>query len=217
MTDVKQYRDDLEDQNVSEKERDNWISQEEVGEVYNNLHKSAYHLFQKKKLTPNETRHLMNLIILSLYYLIPPRRSMDYIEFKTRNIDPEKDNYMKGLKFVFNKYKTAHHYGRQEVPISRTLNALIKKWIDKFPNQEYLLFDDNNGSKLNATKLTNRLYSIFDGRKVGVNQLRKTYLTEKYKALPEWKDMQKTANSMGHDIGTALEQYVKPEMNKGKK
>jgi hypothetical protein len=39
---------------------------------------------------------------------------------------------------------------------------------------------DTNGNPLTSVKLNQRLNKLFDGKKVGVNQLRKTYLTGKY-------------------------------------
>ena len=37
---------------------------------------------------------------------IPPRRSLDYVCFKIKNINRDEDNYLDKNEFVFNKYKT---------------------------------------------------------------------------------------------------------------
>jgi hypothetical protein len=73
---------------------------------------------------------LQSFILLSLYVLIPPRRSTDYTAFKIRNFDtsPQStDNYMinlnrskkKNSSFIFNTYKNSHKMGRQIIPISK--------------------------------------------------------------------------------------------------
>jgi hypothetical protein len=140
---------------------------------------------------------------------IPPRRSKDYVDFKIKNIDKDKDNYMEKNKFIFLSYKTSKTYGKQDVTIPVQLRNIIKKWSGLNPT-EHLLFDGNL-NKLSAVKLNQRLNKIFNGKKVGVNQLRHTYLTDKYAATIEQKkqikeDMQEMGSS-----SAMLNTYVKEE------
>ena len=53
--------------------------------------------------------------------VIPPRRSLDYSEMKIRNYDAKTDNFYKGNKFFFNKYKTVKSYGIQSLEIPKEL------------------------------------------------------------------------------------------------
>jgi hypothetical protein len=211
MTDIDKYKQSLDDQTISAREKDSWISQDQVKTIYNNLYRDAYHLLRKPELTSQEMKRLMDLVILSVYYLIPPRRALDYISFKVRDINKDSDNYMSGLKFYFNKYKTAKNYGQQIVPIPQKLFNLIKKWSTKHSN-DYLLFDDR-GNPLTQSKLNSRLHAIFGGKAISVNMLRKIFLTDKYQNVPELRKMAELAEEMGHSVDTALEQYVKPAMN----
>jgi hypothetical protein len=94
-------------------------------------------------------------------------------------------------KFVFNSYKTAKTYGKQEIEIPNKLKSIINKWI-KFNPNEYLLFDSNN-NKLTNVKLNQRLNKLF-GKKAGVNQMRKTYLSDKY------SDMIDKQNELNNDM-----------------
>jgi hypothetical protein len=66
---------------------------------------------------------------------IPPRRSLDYCEFKIKNIDREKDNYLDKNKLIFNRYKTAKTYGQQSVDIPVQLRNILTKWSKLNPNE----------------------------------------------------------------------------------
>jgi integrase len=113
---------------------------------------------------------------------VPPRRSKDFVDFKIKSVDPSKDNFLDKSKMVFNSYKTAKTYGQQMVDIPIQLKNILLKWIKINPT-EYLLFDVNM-NPLSSVKLNQRLNKIFD-KKVGVNQLRHTFLTDKYKKTSE--------------------------------
>ena len=202
---VKVKEDNLQ-QKMPERMKENWVSQDEMKSIYNQLEKETKPLFSKSKLKMNEIQHIQNFIILSLYTLQEPRRLLDYTEMRLRNVDKEKDNYIDKGKFIFNKHKTAKHFGTQEVPISNKLKLLLGKW-SKINDTDYLLVDVN-GNKLTQAQLQQRLNKIF-GRQASVNIIRHSYLSDKYKDVPDLKDMVKTANNMGQvSIQQALE-YVK--------
>lgn len=109
---------------------------------------------------------------------IPPRRSLDYCEFKIKNINKDVDNYLDKNKLVFNRYKTAKTYGQQTIDIPIQLKNIITKW-SKINPTDYLLID-TNGNKLNSVKLNQRFNSIFGGKKIATNQMRHTFLSGKY-------------------------------------
>jgi hypothetical protein len=137
---------------------------------------------------------------------IPPRRSQDFTEMKIKDpIDKENDNYMTKTSFVFNKYKTAKFYGKQEVDIPKGLRILLNKFVRVNPYQ--YLFTDTAGSKMNSVKISQRLNLIF-GKHVSVNILRHSYLSDKYKDVPNLKQMLRTSEEMGHSLSEALE-YIK--------
>jgi integrase len=113
------------------------------------------------------------------------------VDFKIRDIDREKDNYIDKKVLVFNSYKTAKTYQRQEIAIPPELLKILNKWIKLNPT-DYLLFDSNS-KKLSNVKLTQRLNKIF-GKKASVNQLRHSYLSDKY------QDTIKLNNDMADDM-----------------
>ena len=137
---------------------------------------------------------------------IPPRRSLDYCNFKIKNIDKATDNYLDKNELLFVSYKTARFYGLQKIEIPKELKTILTKWIKCNPT-DYLLFDINN-NKLSSVKLNQRLNKIF-GKASSVNALRHSYLTSKY------GDTIKTNNSLATDLsemGSSLAQakiYIK--------
>jgi hypothetical protein len=140
---------------------------------------------------------------------IPPRRSKDFVDFKIKNIDKDKDNYMEKNTFVFNSYKTSKFYGKQVVQIPVKLRNIIQRWMKINPT-EYLFFD-SNFNQLSSVKLNQRLNKIFGGMKVSVNMLRHAYLTDKYSdTLNQQKEMKETMNKMGSSLQQA-DVYIKED------
>lgn len=189
-------------QKKSETQKDNWISQDEVMRVYRSLERRVSALWKVPHHVKNELEMLQDFVILSLYVLIPPRRLLDYTAFKIRNVDKEKDNYMDGRHFVFNQYKTAKKYNKQEVPIPIKLKQIIQKW-SKLNEGDFLLMDDDK--PFSAPKLTLRLNRIFGGRRISVNQLRHTFITDKVlNNVPALSKLDKVAKQMGHSVNEAM-------------
>lgn len=131
---------------------------------------------------------------------IPTRRSKDFVDFKIKNINQETDNYIEGRnKLVFNSYKTAKTYGKQTLPLPIKLKNILFKWIQHNPT-DYLLFDVNMNPLTNV-KLNQRLNKIFGDKKVSVNNLRHTNITE---ALGEHKASKKKAEKLMSDMGSSM-------------
>lgn len=207
LADVRDYNKEISKQEKSEAQEENWITQKEVENMFNDLKKNAALIYKKENRNSNDLQVLQNFIILALFKLIAPRRSKDYVDFKIKNIDKEKDNYMDKGKFVFNSYKTAKTYGKQEVPIPRELTTIINKWIKVNPT-DYLLFDVNM-NPLTAVKLNQRFNRIFDGKKVSVNILRHSFLTDKFgDTIQKEKQLDETMTEMGSSKNMA-KVYIK--------
>ena len=207
--DITAYKADIDKQEKTDDQKENWVSQDEIKEIYLKLKKVADPLLKKKTHTVNELQQIQRYIIICVLggIFIPVRRSKDYCDFKLYNIDT-KLNYMEGDEFVFNSYKTAKTYSTQKVSIPKELRKIIEKWRSVSDN-EWLLFD-LNGSKLTNVKLNQRLQSIL-GKKASVNMLRKSYLTSKYaETMKEQKEMANTMTEMGTSMRQATT-YVKTD------
>ena len=163
-------------------------------------------LFKKSQLSKSDLQIIQNYVILSLYILIPPRRSLDYTEMKIDVINKKVDNYITGKKFIFNTYKTSRVKGQDSVQIPNKLKTILNKWIQINPT-DYLLFD-NNGSKLTPVKLNQRFEKIF-GKKFSTSMIRKLHLSSNYG--PTIKKMDEMALEM-KEMGSSSSQinhYVK--------
>jgi hypothetical protein len=209
LEDIKDYNHTISKQEKSETQKENWVAGADIKTLWEHLKRNADLLYKKGHITSNDLQEIQNYIILSVLsgIFIAPRRSKDYCDFKIKNIDKKKDNYLDKAQLVFNSYKTAKCYGEQKVSIPPTLKALLTKWIKINPT-EYLFFDTNM-NPLSSVKLNQRLNKLFDGKKVGVNALRHTYLTDKYAdTMEQKKKIDKDMADMGSSANM-LTTYVK--------
>jgi hypothetical protein len=210
-TDVRDYNKDISKQVKTEAQEASWVETSDIKAVFDDLRNNADLIMKKKNITASDLQQIQNYIIMcvlgSIY--IKPRRSKDFVDFKIKNVDKTTDNYMEKNKFFFNSYKTAKTYGKQDVDIPVQLRNIILKW-SKINPTEYLLFDTNM-NKLSSVKLNQRLNRIFDGKKVGVNQLRHTYLTDKFgDTISKKNDIANTMEEMGSS-SSMLDTYVKKD------
>jgi hypothetical protein len=200
LDDVRNYTKEISKQEKTDNQEASWISGTDIKTIYDDLKQNADLLYKKKSLTPPDLQHIQNYIIVSVLggIFVPPRRSKDFVDFKIKNIDKTKDNFLDKSSLHFNSYKTAKCYGEQVVTIPTALKSILTKWI-KIKPTDYLLFDSNM-NQLSSVKLNQRLNKIFD-KKVGVNQMRKTYLTDKYaKTSEENKKMEEDFSKMGSSV-----------------
>ena len=139
----------------------------------------AVKLMQAKiKSTQNDLYKL----ILSLYTDTPPRRSMDYAKMLINQPDDKKSNILvftpKVKQFIFNKYKTVNKSGAQVLDIkSPALIKVISDYLEKNPNQEYLLM--RNGNALNDKQIREILRTEIGSKthKFGIQAIRRMFAT----------------------------------------
>jgi hypothetical protein len=201
LEDIGDYNKEQSLQVKSEKQNDSWLSNDEIKFLYNRLEKNFKAIMRKESYSMKDLQEIQNYIIISLLggVFIPPRRSKDYVDFKIDNVNKEKDNYLQKNKMIFNSYKTAKTYGQQILEVPKPLLKILKIWLEINPT-EYLLFDSNE-NQLSNVKLNQRLNSIFD-KKASVNQLRHTYLSDKYQhTIEENKKMSEDFKQMGSSMG----------------
>ena len=188
LKDIDDFNTDINKQEKTETQKNNWIDTLDINELYSDLKKTAQALYRLKHLSPSDYQLIQNYVIISLLggIYIPPRRSKDYIDFKIKNINTETDNYLKGKKLYFSSYKTSKTYGLQVIDIPTQLHTILKKWISINPT-EYLFFDSKM-NRLTNVKLNQRINKLFNNKKVGVNSFRHAFLTDKYKNLSDKLD-----------------------------
>jgi integrase len=209
LEDVRDYNKEIHKQEKTPEQEESWVSTNQVKEIWEGLKKDAELLYKKNSLKPTDLQQIQSYIILSLLggVFIPPRRSKDYVDFVIKDVDKTKDNYLDKNKMYFNSYKTAKTYGQQVVEIPKSLQAILKKWISVNPTKS-LLFDANMNT-LSSVKLNQRLNKIFDEKKVSVNALRHSYLTDKYaNHSKEGKQLAEDMKEMGSSTNMAVN-YIK--------
>jgi len=189
----------------TEKQEENWMSYEEVMEVQN-------HMF---KYLPKVIKHttdydkLLDLVILSLYTLIPPRRNKDYIEMVVGKPEDDKKNYYHDGKFIFNVYKTARTHGSQEETIPEDLQKILDVYMQNRPDNNDNFLVRYNGQPLKtSTDITKRLNKIF-GRNISSSMIRNIYLSSKYSDT--MNDMKNDVSAMGTSVNVASKNYIKDE------
>lgn len=123
-------------------------------------------------------KHLKKFLVLSIYFLMPPRRLKDYylmnITDEDKNLDSTLNYYIKSEQcFVFNNYKTFKDYGIQKIFITKELDDIIKTYINEYKIIGSLL-------ECNRKQLYAILTGIFKKKSVSVSVdiLRHSYLTE---------------------------------------
>lgn len=215
---VQLYKDideaDSEDnkQKLTKSQEKNYISWDEVIRIYEQLRIEGEPLFKLDNLTRKQFNRLQDFVLLSLYVLTPPRRSMDYTEFKLRNFDKEKDNYMMttGKKkiptLVFNTFKNANKLGQQKLQISNQLRNIITKWSE-INKHDYLLVGSKGDAKISQPKINLYLNNIF-GKNIGSSMLRHIYLTEKYSDV-NLEEIQEDTSAMGNSLIDRTLKYVR--------
>lgn len=196
IEDSQKYQAQEKENKMTDTQRENWISWKEILEILELLRQKYYYIFKQKNPKKEDILDLQKYIILSCYTLIPPRRSQDFCLLKVKNYNPDEDNYYFKGNFVFNKYKTAKFSGTEVVTCPKSLQMLLKKWID-FHKQDYL-FTDYYDKPLTSSGMSKILNSIFD-KKISVNMLRHSYITSNLSPLIN--KLEETAKNMGHSVG----------------
>jgi hypothetical protein len=216
-----EYNKDLKTNNdKSEKQTENWITQEEVLNKQKELMSVIVEI--KKKITMHQYYKLLNLVVLSLYTLQAPRRNLDYLKMCVINkYSPElstENNYLdlSSSTFIFRNFKTKKTYLDQVIPVSPELMAILKIYLKNHPLKKDmkgkfcipLLVDLEGNSFNNSNEITRILNKIF-GKKIGSSMLRNIYLTSKY--ANNLKNLQEDADNMGTSTSTAQNQYIKTD------
>jgi hypothetical protein len=167
-------------------------------------------IIQKKKtITGEQLKQLHDLVVVSLYTLLPPRRNIDYSEMVIGAPTEDKTkNYYHAGNFYFNNYKTKTTYKQQVVDIPEDFNSILKTWIKLKPKgSESLLVNLQTNAKYKPSDMTKLLKHVFQNEHIGVSVLRNVFLSEKYSGL--MGDLKKDAEQMGTSLGVAENTYIK--------
>jgi hypothetical protein len=194
----------------SDKETKNWIDWKDVVKTKEELQKKVSEFATNKLITTPQYDLILQLMVLSLYTDVPPRRNQDYQQMfvvrRWTDKDPTDRNYLDhdGKQFVFNVYKTAKTHGQQKVAIPDELMKTISLYLKHHPTHkgakkfapQFAFLVSADGSALTAVNAITRVLNRVFGKNVGASMLRHIYLSDKY----DVKEMKKDADAMGHSI-----------------
>jgi hypothetical protein len=191
--------------NKSKTQDENWLSYEEVLAVQKHLMKVLPKSFAKA----SDYDKLLDVMVLSLYTLTPPRRNLDYLNMlvtKPSDEEGDKNNYMYDGNFYFRNYKTAKTYKEQVEPIPPELQKVIDLYMKHHPDVPEFLVRSNGSPLKTSNDITRRLNKIF-GRNISSSMLRNIYLTSKYSDT--MNEMKNDVKAMGTSTHTAENNYIK--------
>lgn len=148
----------------------------------------------------------LNKVFLALISLMPPRRTKDYSMLVLKPIDETDDlkfNYLviddNGMPeyFIYNNYKTNKHYGQQKFDVPNELKMIIRDYIiESKLKYNYYLFGNKSDASIQFSNITEAAY----GKKLTVNSLRKSFISDFLENEPSYKNMVKTADLMAHSL-----------------
>jgi hypothetical protein len=204
---------------MSDTQKKNWIEQDELDKFYNDL-KDEVVLFSKNK-DINETKYktLLKYVVLSLYYLQPPRRNLDYQKMNIVKVDGKINNEINYLsyddkEFIFNVFKTSKTEGQVRVKITDKMMDVINIYVKFHPlimnkivkKTDVAFLVNFNGEKLDKINSITRILNSIFGKNIGSSLLRHFFLSNKYGSII--KEQTKDANDMSHSKETQ-QNYIK--------
>ena len=200
---------------------ENWIDWPDVKKKDDAL-TADVRAFKGTLLRAKEYETLLQMIVLSLYTELEPRRNQDYgtmfIVKKWAESLPKDKNYLDLAehRFIFNKYKTAKKYGPQTIAIPAGLWDKITLYLKFHPlwkgqnknakNIAVPFLVSQSGNPLSAVNSITRILNRTFGKRIGASMLRHSYLTHLHK--DKVGGIEATATAMGHSPAMALD-YVK--------
>lgn len=228
LMDMNKYLKSEESKNEkSESQKKNWMPWSDVESKQKELEDKVKSFSKSKDLTENQYNSLLDLVIVSLYTLLPPRRNeyRNLVLVKSSKGLPDDKNYLDidSKKFILNNFKTSKKEGQKQIEIPQQLLDIVNMYMKHHPllkgsritkttQVPFLVFKDAKPlDKVNSiTRVLNKVF----GKNIGSSQLRHIYLSDKYGDLQE--EQKKDAAAMSHSLGMQKD-YIKidsPENSK---
>lgn len=150
--------------------------------------------------------------------IMNPRRNLDVISIKLRNVNKTTDNYIDAKNnFIFNKFKTAKFNPdpnslERKLPVPKEMLKYINRFKKINDKSDYLLFHERNGSPFSSSYFSKKLQSIY-GEGITIDVIRSIFVSNLYKGLPQLQKLEDIASSMGHSVQSALTFYNKTDQS----
>ena len=193
---LREVRDQaMKEQKTSEKQKENWLSWEDVLRVREKV---------KEQADVNYIKNL-NYLAVCLYTMMPPLR-LDWASAMIHDAEtpvPAAGNVLdiRGKTFHLRDYKTAKAHGPQALQVPEALMTIIQASLKKFPRKALLGAVRSLDTPITQSCLSHHLRSIFkahSGRAVSVHILRRSWVSHEMKGQPSLTEQEKRAKAMGH-------------------
>jgi hypothetical protein len=210
---------DLADGNKSDKQKCNWITEEEGSKLKADLLSKVHEPVN----TAKDLMNLRNYVLFCIYEDLPSRNEIadSKLIFSPSKKEQESlsdeynyiilDKKKKTVNYIMNSYKTAKSYGQKSISLSPDLYPILLRYkaaVDKFNGGHAWAFMNNGGD----AKLTrNRLGVIYSelgkslGKKLGTSLNRHIAISR----IVPLDNMQKLADKMGSSVQEQVEVYAK--------
>ena len=193
---------------LTDKQKATFIPWEEILEIRDNYKTTITQNSKYVKKTPYK-----NLLLLSIYTYIPPRRIEDYVKMysfinRPDQLDTSINYYIQSERiFIFNTYKTSSNYGTQEIHLPDELYNIIDEYIRVYKiTDESSLLNYSRGQ--NLSDAIGDLFTKLVNKRVTVDTIRHAFSTYQHNKMPTVADRIDYTEKMGHSIIQDLK-YVK--------
>lgn len=192
----------------SEKQKENWLSLDELEKIRQEKGSIVKKISKKKEISDSQWRELQAYTLLSLYILLPPRRSLDYVAMvvgKEPDQNKEVNYYFNGY-FYMNAYKTAKVYKQQIISVPKDLQNILKVYLRFKPKNSDRLLVSADGVPL-TTKSVVLILNNITGKKISVSLIRNIYSTAVAKPLID--KLEGIATAMSTSVNMLSNTYSK--------
>jgi len=179
---------------------------------------SAQKLFEQgESVSPTQYRTLITLIYLKFLSDMPVRR-LEYAETRFVDREPtEKGNYIITYKnqpwvWSISNYKTFSRYGKQRYVIPSGLKKILTRLrpIVRAKHVDEYIFLNSRWRRMSRdvfSKFVSKIFRTYMGKSFTQNTIRSIRVSSVWKDSIKTIDALQLAESMGHDVRTAMETY----------
>jgi len=230
---VKQYRDKRDDFNkqyqdeqasgiISEKQKDNFITLDELTSMVKKMELDIKQQKLKTLQEMSQQQHdlLTGYTIFTMLINYPTRNDMAGMTLVSRTVfnrmkSDRSCNYLimeRGkLSMVLNCYKTEGKYGQKIIELNKPTEKVLRMYM-KINNigLNDVIFKNTKGEKYTSNAITQlliRLSQKYLKKNISSTMIRKIVVSNKFSALK--KEQSEMANIMGHSVATQNKIYVK--------
>ena len=218
---VKEIKQNHKPYERNEKQKKNWITENEVNQFWEERLTIANRLLRKRFLTKREKGEIQKSIIVAIHFGkgLPPSR----LDFSTatwsKSDSAENNNTMvfrkAGRWYVSIFGKTRRIYGKSILPIHKPLSKLIHKWFNKTGVIGKRVFLNSKQQPFNHSTYGNYIKRIFHRKfhkNIGASLLRSIFISHKYKNLPKiLREYEVDARKMLHSRAESQKTYLKSQ------